>query len=147
MNDNKIQFWVPGRPAPQGSKTGFVNPKTGKVIMTPASKYTKPWREAVKWIALEKYSNMEVWQGPMQLEIVFYQVRPKGHFGTGRNKGKLKTSARLYPTVSPNLTKLIRSTEDALTNIIYQDDKQIVKTIASKEYSDKSGALITITRM
>ena len=38
MSPQEISFWVPGIPKPAGSKRGFVNRKTGGVIITDACK-------------------------------------------------------------------------------------------------------------
>jgi hypothetical protein len=42
-----LRFSVFGKPQPAGSKKGFVNPKTGRVIITEDAKNSKPWRQQV----------------------------------------------------------------------------------------------------
>jgi Holliday junction resolvase RusA-like endonuclease len=56
----------------------------------------------------------------------------------------LKPNAPYYHTNAPDATKLIRSTEDALKKLVWQDDSQVCLQIISKTYEDKPGALITI---
>ena len=138
----KITFFVPGDPKPGGSKRAFINPKTGKPIITDACKGSKPWRADVKHFAYQAYSG-ELLKGPLILTIVFYRIRPKFHFGTGRNAGILKASAPKYPEVQPDATKLVRSTEDALTKVLWHNDNQIVEQHAYKEYG-KPGAQISV---
>jgi Holliday junction resolvase RusA-like endonuclease len=37
-------------------------------------------------------------------------------------------------SVKPDLSKLVRATEDSFTGLLYADDAQIVETIARKHY-------------
>lgn len=138
-----IRFFVPGRVASAGSKTAFKG-KNGRVILAPASKFTKPWMDSVKWFAMKKVGPMCLLEGPLILTITFFLSRPQNHYGTGRNAGKLKLSAPPYPMVTPDLTKLVRAVEDAITGIIWKDDKQVAEQHTRKRYADKPGAEILI---
>lgn len=138
-----IKFFVPGKAASAGSKSAFKT-KTGKVVVTAASKFTKPWMDSVKWFAMKEVGKMCLLEGPVYLCIKFIMTRPQGHYGTGRNTGRLKESAPIYPTVQPDLHKMVRAVEDALTGIIWKDDKQVVKSSIEKVYGDKPRAEILI---
>jgi hypothetical protein len=48
-----IRFFVPGIPAPGGSKKAFHHAKPGKIIVKDACKRNKPWRDTVASFALE----------------------------------------------------------------------------------------------
>ena len=116
---------VLGLPAPQGSKS-----HKGNGRMVESSAYVKPWREAVVWATRQAMIRRRGWKaltGPLEVSMVFCFTRPKGHFGTGRNAGTLRPAAPLRPDVVPDLSKLARSTEDALTTAgAYRDDALIV---------------------
>ena len=72
---------------------------------------------------------------PIGLTVIFYMPRPKGHYGTGRNEGKLKSSAPLFPTSVPDIDKLVRSTLDGMTEGgAFRDDSQVVSLYALKTY-------------
>lgn len=119
-----IEFIVVGTPAPQGSKR-FLGVHGGKGIMVESSKAVKPWREAVKWAAiLRPITNGAIrLRGPVVLDVVFTFPRPKS------------TKATALHGVKPDLSKLIRSTEDALTDAgLWEDDSRVVTLIASKFY-------------
>lgn len=130
-----ITINVTGRPAGAGSKSFY----QGKCA--PASKYQKPWQEAVSAAAyLAKPDNLI--EAPIVIDFSFMIKRPKSHYL--KSKG-LKDSAPTTPPI--DLDKLIRSTADALTGLIYEDDKQIVEITAKKAYSpvrSASGARIKI---
>lgn len=141
---SSIEFMVHGIPATAGSKSGFVNKKTGKVIMAPANKRQKPWMAAVTAAAVEAYSGPVI-NHPIELHILFYLPRPKNHYGTGRNEGILKDNAPTLHTKKPDSTKLLRAVEDALTGIIWRDDSQVCLIRVGKIYANaQPGAKVTV---
>jgi Holliday junction resolvase RusA-like endonuclease len=73
---------------------------------------------------------------PLQMRLMFFLPRPKGHFGTGKNSAKLKASAPLAPAVKPDLDKLVRAVLDALTGVVFRDDCQVAGLSCSKLYAD-----------
>ncbi|ASU86193.1 RusA family crossover junction endodeoxyribonuclease [Nocardiopsis gilva YIM 90087] len=97
------------------------------------SKYVRPWRQDVRAAAedalrLEDDPHAFPLNGPLSVDMVFSVERPKSHFGTGRNAGVLKRSAPPYPASMPDLSKLLRSTEDALTSAgVWRDDARVVE--------------------
>lgn len=133
-------FTAWGTPAPQGSKR-----HVGGGRMIESSKAVRPWRDAVKTAALaEMFLRLERDTGapvfgrgvPVTLSVRFYMKRPVSHYGTGRNAGVLKPSAPFAPTWVPDLSKLVRSTEDAITDAgVWHDDSQVVTTYARKLYA------------
>lgn len=80
--------------------------------------------------------------GPLQLDVTFAIARPKGHYG----KRGLLPSAPLFVTVRPDVTKLLRGLEDALTGVLWRDDAQVVKQHACKVYTE-DGATYTHVRL
>lgn len=146
MSARTITFYIAGVPAPAGSRKGFVNRKTGGVIMAPASKRSRPWQAAVSAAAAEAMSG-ELLAGPLELSVVFHMARPLGHFGTGRNRATVKPSAPAYPAVKPDATKLLRAVEDALTGVVWRDDAQVVDQHAHKRYAPTAGCLVIVSEL
>lgn len=149
-----LAFQVYGSPAPQGSKRGFNNPKTGGVIIVEQqSRRVKSWRDDVKAAALQQMQAVSqgIWDsftGPIHVLAVFQLQRPRNHYGSGRNATRLKDSAPRYPARMPDLDKLERSTYDALTAAgVWNDDGQIVMAEISKIWSSTgtAGAFIRVT--
>lgn len=142
----EVRFWVPGIPAPGGSKRGFVNKKSGKVVlMDMGGERTKSWREAVRVFGYQAMSGREPLSGPLRLELRFFMPRPKAHFGTGKRAEILRPDAPAWHTNAPDTTKLIRSTEDALKGVVWRDDCQVAVQFAEKTYGTQTGAQITVT--
>ena len=132
-----ITFRVEGMaPAPQGSKRHL-----GNGVMIESCRNVKPWRALVTNAAIA--TGLPIIRGPVSLSVVFLFLRPRGHFGA---KG-LRPSAPRHHCVKPDGSKLLRSTEDALTGAILEDDARIVSCSWEKRYcvgAEKPGALITI---
>lgn len=163
-----MRIIVHGTPAPQGSKRAFVNQHTGRPSLVESSEKVKPWREAVKWAALDAFSILLdecsalahdsicsepghigwTQDGPVAVQVTFYLPRPHGHYGTGRNACTLRPSAPELPAKKPDLDKLLRSTLDGLGEAgIWADDSRVVHVRASKAYADDrpAGADIKVT--
>ena len=124
---------VYGNPAPQGSKK-FLGVRGGKGILVESSKAVKPWREAVKFAGLEamdegalsigRHCNGAM-PGAVSVRMIFTLPKPKS----------APKSRRTWPDRKPDLSKLVRSTEDALTDAgVWEDDARVVLCVASKCY-------------
>lgn len=125
-----IKIVVPGIPKPAGSKRVVTNRSTGKAYVIDACDKSRDWKTSVAQVARDTYKS-EPFLGPIRLEIEFIYPRPKSHY---RSNGILKTNAPHWKSTKPDLTKLVRAVEDALTGIIWIDDAQVVLTIAEKHY-------------
>ena len=139
-----VSFTVLGRAQPVGSKKQVTNPKTGKSYVIDDAKGSRPWKQEVAATALQ-YRPSELLAGPVELQLVFFVARPKSHYGTGRNAAVVKPSAPVFPITRPDCTKLVRCVEDALTNVIWRDDAQVVHQVAGKRYGTPERCEITIT--
>ena len=145
----RIEFFVPGVPRPGGSKTAGYNRKTGKSFVREAGKHTADWRAVVSLAASEAMGDRPLLTGPLRLDINFYFERPKNHYRTrnGLISDVVKLSAPVYKITMPDRTKLTRSTEDAMTKIVWRDDAQVCDGRLVKRYGEKPGALIIITEL
>ena len=89
----------------------------------------------------------------VSLECEFVFKRPLSHYGTGKNAGKLKSSAPVHHVKTPDLDKIVRSVSDAvgdaLASVLLRNDSQIVSIHATKRYQtdDFLGAIITVTAL
>lgn len=141
-----IRFFVQGIPAPGGSKR-FVgmSKRTGRAILIDAGgAKNKNWKRTVAHIGKDAWGNRPLLTQALSLQVIFTMPRPKCHYRTGKNAHLLREDAPQRPTTKPDTTKLLRSTEDALTGILWADDAQIVEQHASKRYGDTAGAVIIL---
>jgi crossover junction endodeoxyribonuclease RusA len=124
------KFAVFGVPAPQGSKRHVGN---GRMIE--ASKFLPAWRKAIETECQSLFE--EPIDGALEVELWFYLPRPS-------------SVSRDYPTVMPDLDKLVRSVGDGLTQGgAIADDARIVDLHAYKRYSVDgwTGVHIKITQI
>lgn len=122
---------VYGHPAPQGSKKFMGRTATGKGIIVDSSDSTEPWRADVKASAegyMERY-DLPAITCAVQVRMVFTFLRP----------ASVKRAKRPHPSVYPDLSKLARSTEDALTAAgVWKDDALVVGyTRLAKVYANE----------
>lgn len=132
------RFFVPGVPVTQGSKRAAV--KRGRAVMwEDRAAALKPWRDAITWHA--RAARVQIPTGtPVAVELEFVLPRPRGHYGTGRNRGQLRPSAPTRPAVKPDVDKLARAALDALTaSGIYHDDAQVAALYVTKVYATRGG--------
>lgn len=122
------RFDVYGAPAPQGSKK-FVGiaKSTGRGILVESSKKVKPWRQDVKAAAIahiaDHWALNPIGVGPvfpldgaLSVRMIFTLPKP----------ASAPKRKRLYAMRKPDLSKLARSTEDALTDSgLIADDARI----------------------
>jgi len=132
----EITFDVLGRPAPQGSKKSIGNNR-----FIESSKFLPAWRSAVREAA-EHAVTIAGWaqvSGPVELEVMFYLDRPSS----------VSTAKRPHPTVPPDLDKLLRAVGDSCSGVIYDDDSQVIRTLAWKVYADnrEPGAFIRVAEL
>jgi crossover junction endodeoxyribonuclease RusA len=126
------EFWVPGRPAPQGSKRHIGNGR-----MVEMSKTVGPWRDLIRGRAHQAFPVPLA--GPVAVTVDFVFTRPA-------------SARRTMPCVRPDLDKLIRAVLDGLTTAehrgvkitgAFDDDGQVTQLIAVKSYGAVEGAWIT----
>jgi len=124
-------FTVWGTAAPQGSKR-----HVGKGLMLESSDRVRPWRQDVRFAALEERPPNWDMATPMRLDLVFWFPRPATHYGTRNGISYLKANAPIEPVSARigDIDKLQRAVFDALTGVAYLDDRQVVEVEARKAY-------------
>ena len=124
-----LVFFAQGLPTPQGNHSLS---RTG--VIYEATKGHRIWRREVAIAAMLARRSTPITR-PGSVALDFYLLRPH-------------TSRRPMPSVRPDLSKLIRSTEDALVEgMLLADDALIVSLSAAKVYArpgSPCGCAITI---
>ena len=124
-------FTVWGTAAPQGSKRHL-----GKGVMVESSTRLLPWRQDVRFAALERRPPDWDMTTPMQLDLTFWFARPASHYGTKNGITYLKANAPAQPVSARlgDIDKLSRAVLDALSGVAYLDDRQVIQLEARKAY-------------
>jgi len=129
-----FRLTVQGHPEPAGSKKALPlgGKHGGRPIVVDANPKAKPWKNTIARQAQLAMVGLPIITFPVEAEFKFWLLRPASHFNAS---GKLKPRAPRFPGVRPDLLKFARAAEDALTDIVYEDDALIVTEILKKRYS------------
>lgn len=127
-----VTFRVDGTPIPQGSKKAYVVKGTNRARIVDDNKdLLKPWRAAVTKAAAASHAGPAL-EGALTLSVIFRITRPK-------------TVKRPFPSVKPDLDKLVRAIKDGITDAkVWGDDGQVVTLFADEQYSHTPGATVRI---
>ncbi len=130
-----VVFTVPGEAEAAGSKRAFKNRHTGRIVVTDANKNSRAWKTLVSEFAMMEMRGQAPLEGGVLLLVRFRVRRPKGHYA----KRGLSSVGRSmpFPAKRPDVTKLLRGTEDAMTDVgVWRDDAQVVKQVAEKVWAE-----------
>ena len=133
-----LQFTAYGKPQPQGSTRAFV--RGNRAIVTSDNSKLKPYRHTLTQVAALNLQEMGL-EAPLcsrstavEVNIVWSIAKPKS------------TPKRVTrPTKKPDTDKLLRAVLDSLTGIGYEDDAQVVRVIAEKQYGMPERTTVTVT--
>lgn len=127
-----LAFTVYGVAQPKGNLRA-INLRGMKFpIVTESNRSVKSWSQLVAHAASTAIGELPaesraLCDGPVRLTLAFYLPRPKKF---------AKRGVPVAHLTAPDLDKLWRAIGDALTHVVYHDDKQIVEAIAGKFYAD-----------
>jgi Holliday junction resolvase RusA-like endonuclease len=146
-----ISIEVLGTPAPKGSMRAIAVNGRGRVIAGGSKANQRAqyaWTKAIQTAVISSIGDRDgkpyYVDQPLEVHLLFRLVRPSNHYG----KRGLKSGAPLHPMVMrDDIDKLARSTLDALTGALYDDDGRIVTLVLCKQYAASEalqGVVITI---
>jgi crossover junction endodeoxyribonuclease RusA len=118
-----IDIFIPGTPAPQGSKTYL-----GRGVLVESCKRVKPWRADVRSALMtDNGKPIEVIDGPVFCSMIFVMPRPK-------STPKKSTPPAIK---RPDLDKLVRAVFDAVKSAgVIADDSVVVRTVPQKRIAE-----------
>lgn len=124
MTGKVCEFFAEGKPAPKGSWRHVGNGR-----MVSMAKGEKSWRKALQAAAEAGMQAPLVRRGDVVfVEVEFIMPRPKAR------------KHDIWHATSPDLDKLLRAFNDALTGVVFEDDSVVAKTLATKKYAEKHQA-------
>ena len=137
-----ISITVLGEPSPEGSTRSFYIPKLNRTVTTHQNQSRlNSWRNRVATEAQNVLCECD-WTSDRTsaytLDVDFVLPRPPS----------VPAHRRIHPTVKPDVDKLVRAINDALTGILFPDDCQVVSIRVTKNYEGgrRPGAYIEVSR-
>jgi len=154
-----ITFTVYGQAQPAGSKKAmpiYRNGPNGRQLVTRANgspmiavtddnPKSRDWKQQVAHAASAAYRG-PLLVCPIRFTLLVVRPRPKGHFNS---RGELNKSGREtpHPITKPDVLKLARAVEDAISGIVWNDDAQIVSEHLTKSWGEQAKIEVTIEPM
>ena len=127
-------FTVHGSPTTQGSKK-VIPLRTGGFSMVEATgDRLKAWRHAINDEARKSRADKPMLTGPVHVTIDFGMVKPNA---APKRKRTWPIGKR-----SGDIDKLARAALDAMTNVLYEDDAQVVELYVRKDYGDPGACIV-----
>lgn len=128
MTRRVVSFRVVGIAQPKGSMRAFTPKGWTRPILTSTNPKVKGWQQLVAEQA-QGVAADGLFVGPVALGVAFLLPRPQS----------LPTRV-LHHTKKPDLDKLVRAVKDALKGVLYHDDAQVVRLVATKHYAPMGAA-------
>lgn len=126
----EIRFTVPGEPVGKG-RPRFVRTFSGGRAITPTK--TRWYEEDVRCEYYTQCDHRFSDKDMLKIHIDAYFNIPKS---ASKKRTKDMLEKKIRPTKKPDADNIIKVIADALNDVAYYDDKQIVDCSISKYYSD-----------
>lgn len=125
-----------GVPVPKGRPR--FSRKTGHVY---SPQKTRSYEDAVKYAASQAMIGRPPFEGPCQIQVIASLPVPASW---SKKKQAAARDQTLLHTKRPDVDNFMKCALDALNEVVFRDDSQVVKLVATKVYSDKPGLRIEI---
>ena len=137
-NSRSIEFTVPGKPMGK-QRPRFA--RVGKFVKTHTPKETVAYETQIKERFAAEFPDHVPFEGPIDLSLVIFMPilasTPKKHLQDMRLH-------KIRPTKKPDLDNVLKIVCDALNEIAFKDDKQVVFATISKVYDDQPRIAVRI---
>jgi len=129
-----IQLTVPGEPV------GKARPRVTRSGITYTPTKSVNYETLIRELFIIKYPDFRPIEGSVRLNLSAYMRIPK----TSKKKTEAMERGEIRPTKKPDLSNILKSVEDALNDLAYLDDSQIVSATVEKRYSSRPRIELTI---
>ena len=131
-----VQITLVGEPHGKG-RPRFAR-STGHAF-TPAK--TRAYESALRYAAQESMNGEPPLEGPLSVVVVAIFPVPSSWSRKKRDAAALRNE--IWPTVKPDADNLLKVV-DALNEVVFRDDKQIVDARIVKRYGDRPRLIIEV---
>jgi Holliday junction resolvase RusA-like endonuclease len=132
-----IKFTIPGEPVAKG------RPRVTKTGIAYTPKKTKDYETLVQEIYFSTFGQT-MFTEPLTMHINAYFKIPKT---ASKKKKEQMLQGIIRPVKKPDCDNIVKSIADALNNIAYEDDKQLVRVSIDKFYSDTPRAEVILEKL
>lgn len=140
-----LRFVIDGQAVPAGSKTAGVSKNGRRYMRDSSGNRGKAWRRDVTFAAAFACEDAgwplspAPFAYPMALHLTVLVEVPRAR--------KPAAGLELWPLKPPDVVKLARAIEDALTGHLWTDDAQIVSEYLGKRYGPAHRVVVTVSEL
>jgi Holliday junction resolvase RusA-like endonuclease len=135
-----IKFTVYGEPVAQGRPKATT---IGGHVRMYDPKKSSDYKDYVKLVASEK-APKSLLEGALTMVVKIYRPMPKSF---SKRKSDQAEQGMLRPITKPDADNYLKAIKDALKNVIWKDDSQVVDVQVSKWYSDRPRVEVSIEEL
>lgn len=141
MNDAAIAFMIPGTPVGKG-RPKFA--RRGAFVTTYTPEKTASYENLVKLAAAEAMRGRAIIDGAVAVTIALF-VTPPASWSQKKQRAALEHVT--MPTSKPDVDNVIKGIFDAMNDIVFRDDKQVVDLSVKKRYAETPRAVVKVTAL
>lgn len=148
-----ISFYVPGKPVGKGRARSVPlmrggSPVIGKggrpIVIHHTPEKTANFESLVGYHAHQAMQGRKLFEGPVRLTLLIDFDVPKSW---SKKKRKAALAGTIRPTKRPDVDNVIKAVADALNQVVYVDDVQIVCGNFEKRYLLQAGVTVMIEEL
>lgn len=133
-----IEFTVPGAPVGKG-RPKFA--RRGNFVTTYTPEKTVNYENLVKMAAVLAMDGFEMFEGAVAVVMWLY-VTPPSSWSQKKQREALLNN--ILPTSKPDIDNVIKGIFDAMNEIVWKDDKQVVELTVKKRFSETARAQVEV---
>jgi len=136
-----IEFTVDGSPHGKG-RPRFR--RFGNFVQTYTDAKTKSYETLVKEAAIKAMENRPPIEGPVKLDLIIRLPVPKSY---PKKRSEACLNGSEWPTKKPDWDNVAKSVADAMNDIVFLDDTQIVIARVVKVYATEAGVDVKVSEV
>jgi len=133
-----VVFVIPGVPVGKG-RPRFA--RQGAFVRTFTPEKTASYENLVKVKAEDAMRGRRIIEGAVSVAISLY-VTPPASWSSKKQREAL--AGNVYPISKPDVDNVIKGIFDAMNEIVWRDDKQVVDIVVKKRYSETACARVSV---
>lgn len=140
-HQSAIAFVIPGTPVGKG-RPKFA--RRGAFVTTYTPEKTASYENLVKVKAEEAMRGRTIIDGAVAVQICLF-VTPPASWSLKKQRAALEHVT--MPTSKPDVDNVIKGIFDAMNEIVFRDDKQVVDLSVQKRYAETARAFVKVTAL
>lgn len=133
-----IAFTIPGTPVAKG-RPKFA--RRGNFVTTYTPEKTASYENLVRMQADAAMAGRPPIDGATNVEISLMVLPPESW---SKKKRAAALAGEIFPTTKPDVDNVIKGIFDAMNDIVWKDDKQVVDLVVRKRYSETPMAKVIV---